>query len=339
MFDLPDAKRIRRSDLNRSRSSSPSSDISQTEANATLLQAKLAAIYGPIEYDVPLASTEAKRDGWEDVHARERVAGKKESQRKQERDGDTDSNSTSENEEETTTSLLARNPSPTPSEHEYEFSLFRPSHTSTAINQPHSQTIILSSSPGPREGRILSSRPLSHFIAKKADGKRKAELQYAAVSGEQVLQGRERRAWGLEVQWRVRVLRDGVLSVNVKPGQSAEGDQWPSSGSTTTALRDIEVGGKSKPHKPNKKRRIFLRTQARKREIAEEARKKARAGKEEAEKEKRTRLNRAKKVKRRLKEKAKKAEGGGGNVGTIVGKEEEEGGVERNGGRGNVDMN
>jgi hypothetical protein len=113
------------------------------------------------------------------------------------------------------------------------------------------------------------------------------------VSGEDVLKAGKKKAWGLEVPWRVTVLL-----------QSS-----PSSKSKPTQLSKQREGEDGKKTKPNKKRRIILRERKKKKDSADEARRKEREVKEEAEREKKTRRNREKKVKRKLKEKAKKEEG------------------------------
>ncbi|CZT05620.1 hypothetical protein WAI453_004895 [Rhynchosporium graminicola] len=327
MFDLPDAKRIRRSDLLRSRSSSQSSDTSQTEANATLLQAKLAAIYGPIEYDEPsptqISIEKGSSSQVEGSIESEGRGGKRRRIETAQEEGRisspfSESQEDSEDEEDVTERRRVR--SPTPEEHEYEFSLFRThsSHPSSASQIQQPQTIILSSSPGPGEGRILRSRPISHYIVDTADGAKRAQWEYAAVSGEDVLRGQERRAWGLEVRWRVRVLKNGELVV---PSRDYFSESFASLKPMSGFRGDQDQSSEKKKVKPNKKRRIILRVQARKRELAEESRKKAeemerktREEKEEAAKEKKIRLNREKKMKRKLKEKARKAEAGGGAV-------------------------
>jgi hypothetical protein len=124
----------------------------------------------------------------------------------------------------------------------------------------------------------------------------RARFHFAAVSGEEVLRGRMRRNWGLEVPWRVRILRG--------TSTSALGLKVEVRGTVTAQSAD---GVSERRRKPGKKRRVILRERRRKIEAREEARRKEREGKEEAEREKRTRRNREKKVKRKMKEKALKA--------------------------------
>ncbi|KAH7309977.1 hypothetical protein BKA65DRAFT_485197 [Rhexocercosporidium sp. MPI-PUGE-AT-0058] len=353
MFDLPDAKRIRRSDVNRSRSSSPTSgNDTDTEAREALLQAKLAAIYGPLEFDVPSQSqshsqsqsppknlvADGEAGGTGDGNMREtrsRRIGREGKEGNTRNDPNSSSDSDSNTEDDSKNTHRSSPPQEEQGQ-EYEFALFRPSNTTQ-------QTIILlpPSTAAQEQGRILHPRPQSFYVTPKAEGDKRKEWEAAAVSGEDVLKGKERRHWGLEVRWRVRVLRAGETvgqqdksnSVSIcKPKSKAEvkaeavvaeaEQQVPS------APQDPQTGlhgplstpgqePKAKP-KPNKKRRILLREKKRARYMAEAARKRAREGKEEAEKEKRTRRNREKKAKRRLKEKARKAEAGGGKEGDGV---------------------
>jgi hypothetical protein len=143
------------------------------------------------------------------------------------------------------------------------------------------------------------------------------------VSGEDILKARKKRAWGLEVPWRVTVLLQTSPNSKSKPTQIS--NLTPASNSN---VRKGEEAAEKKT-KPNKKRRIILRERKKKKDSAEEARRKEREAKEEAEREKKTRRNREKKVKRKLKEKAKKAEAPGGV--------EEDEGVVENGDDGTKD--
>lgn len=249
-----------------------------------------------------------------------------------------DSDSESDTSSTNTTDTSHPNPSADSSskdqdlEQEYDFLLFH-SHSS----QPSPQKIILSTSDEPSgTGQILRPRPHSYFLAPKATGSRRAELDFAAVSGDDVRAERGRRHWGLEVPWRVRLLRpDGTLiPASRPPSKHPTSNSRPTDGvDTALGLNNVnnaqlvtltdradarsETGTRTKP---NKKRRILLRERKRKRDVAEEARRKERESKEEAEKEKRTRRNREKKVKRRMKEKAKKMEAGiGGDAGGDAG--------------------
>lgn len=115
-----------------------------------------------------------------------------------------------------------------------------------------------------------------------------------ALSGEMVQSLAARRAWGLEIPWRVRVIHTGGANNNaVKPKSESIAEDM-----------DVEEGSRKRP---GKKRRIILRSRKKAKDELAERRRREFEAKEGADKEKRTRKNREKKVKRRLKEKAKKS--------------------------------
>lgn len=147
------------------------------------------------------------------------------------------------------------------------------------------------------EGGFVRSRDPRVWIVGRAVGERKVQFETAAISGDEILRRRADRDWGLEIPWRVRVVK---IREKLKPGQKGE--------KAVKELEEVVEEGKRK--KPGKKRRIVLRQRKKKIEEDKERRRKEKELKEETEKEKRTRRNREKKVKRRLKEKAKKAGGG-----------------------------
>jgi hypothetical protein len=186
-------------------------------------------------------------------------------------------------------------------EQEFEFRLFS-THNPTA---PTTHKILLK---GPEEDEagegafILPRRDRKFYIAEKAQGPDFLHYQASAVSGEDVLKAGKKRAWGLEVPWRVTVLQS-----TSPPASKSKSNPTSASNSESKLKEGEEVEKKTRP---NKKRRIILRERKKKKDSAEEARRKEREAKEEAEREKKTRRNREKKVKRKLKEKAKKASGG-----------------------------
>ena len=150
---------------------------------------------------------------------------------------------------------------------------------------------------------LVKQRRLGYYIAEKADGERKREFEVAALSGENVLRMQRSRAWGLEVPWRIKVIKvSSKRKVNTVDGVEKE--------NLVFGITDEDEEGKRK--RPGKKRRIVLRERQKKRD-ALAARRKKEKDEKEAEREKRTRKNRERKIKRRLKDKAKKA-GEGANV-------------------------
>jgi hypothetical protein len=139
------------------------------------------------------------------------------------------------------------------------------------------------------DGGFLGGRDPRVFIVGRAEGERRAGFASAAVTGEDVLEWRRRRAWGLEVPWRVMVVRTWGRVV----GGGRQGGEV--------------VGAEGRRKRPGKKRRIELRGRRKKGAEAAERRRREGEEREAAEREKRTRRNREKKVKRKIKEKAKKA--------------------------------
>ncbi|RDL35416.1 uncharacterized protein BP5553_07347 [Venustampulla echinocandica] len=282
MFDIPDAKRIRRSELStRSQSSSPGPSSPDPELEAQL-QARLASLYGPVVLppsgprpNTPTKTRHATSDG-------------------EESDPEPDGG---------------------PGAQEFEFRLFAAPSQNSAHPSSIPQKIILELEDEDlgEGGFIVRDRDLGYYFAGPAEGEIKSRFEAVARSGEEVLRLSTGRAWGLEVPWRVRVLR-------VVGGKAAAG------GGVRVEVVDADVNNPGKRTKPGKKRRIILRERKRTAEAVEEQRRREMEFKEETEREKKSRRNRGKKVKRRAKEKAKKAEGNQEEGAVVVGVSE--GGVE-----------
>lgn len=292
-FDLPDAKRVRRSDLYTSRSPSSSPGPAADPTLESALHSRLAALYGPI----PIPSTDPAPSNPTRTPKASASA-------------DADVQPEQENPQES-----QEEP------HEFEFRLFSAPKYSND-NDIQAQKIILAS-PSSEHGDggfVTRERDRRFYIAEPATGERKQRFVFAAVSGEEVLNLARRRAWGLEVPWRVKAIRvtstststsvpkskskvnaslDLHLHLASKTGHSLEYGQ----GEVLIQVHPSEKGKR----KPGKKRRIVLRERQRKVVQREEAKKRERERGEEAEREKRTRRNRVKKVKRKMKEKALKA--------------------------------
>jgi hypothetical protein len=197
---------------------------------------------------------------------------------------------------------------------EFEFRLFSTPTTSKDTNgtQTKAQKILLRESEEETgEGAfILPRRDHKFYISAKAHGEELARFKSSAVSGEDVLKAGEKRAWGLEVPWRVTVLQSTAKpnpSSNSKPTKISISESNPGTKARKEGKEREKRVEAEKKTKPNKKRRIILRERKKKKDSAEEARRREREEREEKEREKKTRRNREKKVKRKLKEKAKKA--------------------------------
>lgn len=187
-------------------------------------------------------------------------------------------------------------PIPETAERSYEFHLF--STTSAEALPP---TIVLEAEKNGEGagdgGFVVPERGVGYYTAAAAEGEQKRRYETTAVDGYTVAQWANRRNWGMEVPWRVKVI-----------WQSRS--ERPRTQPLASIASSEDQEARKKRTKPNKKRRIFLRQKLKLKVVREEERKKKDAEKEEAEREKRTRRNREKKVKKKLKEKAKKLAGG-----------------------------
>lgn len=289
MFELPASKRytpsifisrssdtnvdfrVRRADLNRTRSSTspPSSRHSTPDPELqSQAQARFAALFGDFSLPEALPATNVKPPE-ETTEQRE-----------------VDLNDEGEEEQG------------------FEFRLF-----SNPTDTPSTRIVLEPEDDNEGDGRFVrQERDRAHYFATPATGDRKIGFETMAVSGETVLAWRNIRARGLEVPWRVNVIKIHSSS-ELKPD-----------GFTQVNITVEDEDKERKKCKPNKKRRVILREKQRKKEKAEEEKRKRNEGKEAAEREKKTRLNRAKKVKRKMKEKAIKA---GDGAATITGATED----------------
>ncbi|KFY62419.1 hypothetical protein V496_04616 [Pseudogymnoascus sp. VKM F-4515 (FW-2607)] len=274
MFDLPNAKRVRRDDLYNSDDGNEDAASPIDDSRARHLQDQLAQLYGPITIPSPDAvapgATEASVDA-----------------------------PPAEAEDEAFEFRLF---APTTIE---ATSITDPSSTTKVAP---TQRIILSNSDDEDQGDgafTIPHRRLSWYIAAPATGTRKAEFEEAAVSSDTVRRERQQRAWALEKPWRVTIIRTGSTSIS----QSATAVKAKKIG-----VRADEGDRKMKKTKPNKKQRIVVRIreralseklEAERLRRAREEEEKATRGVEDAEK--RTARNRERKIKRREREKRKKA--------------------------------
>ncbi|KAI9646504.1 hypothetical protein NHQ30_004497 [Ciborinia camelliae] len=250
MFDLPDAKRVRRSDLYTRSSSSPEPSSPIDPDASARFHEQLASLYGAI----PSHS-----------YATECVL-------------------TPEN---NNAPHLPPSEDDQDQEEEFDFRLF---------SNDKEGKVVLKEEAADKGVFIVKERNKSYYFTGPIEGKRREEYAIAAISGEDVLQGRTHRYWGLEVPWRVRVLKVGI------DGQKMVGNNGLGVSNSSNMKKKGKVG---------KKRRIILREKRRENEAQQEAMTKEKESKEEAEREKRARKNREKKVKRKAKEKALKAAAGG----------------------------
>ncbi|KAK0614109.1 hypothetical protein B0T14DRAFT_570083 [Immersiella caudata] len=250
MFEVPDAKRVRREDLFDSSSERGSSPDEENEIAAARLRTKLNAQLS----NLLAVNVDAGRQGDEDVTMGE--------------DGGDEQ----------------------PPEEEFEFRLFSTSGPS--------QKIVLSTE-GKHEGPALSQRPTSFYVRGELTPEELERFKSAAVNGADVIAEARKRAWGLEVPWRVTEI---VVSTGRKQHRTS------AQAATASGTKATE-GEPGKRKRPGKKQRIKLR----KEEKSKKEDEKKKMTKEEHLKEKKKRLNREKKIKRRQKEKEKKAAMKGGS--------------------------
>ncbi|KAH8587467.1 hypothetical protein B0O99DRAFT_601631 [Bisporella sp. PMI_857] len=154
------------------------------------------------------------------------------------------------------------------------------------------QKIVLFQDEGVGGGGFVELRDPRIFVVPPAEGERKAAFELMAVDGEAVLHAARKRAWGLEVPWRVRTIK---ITASRKCREDA--------GKNPSAT-DSQNGKKKKP---GKRQRIILRQRTKKIAELETRLKLENQRKEEAERDKKARRNREKKLKKRMKEKASKA--------------------------------
>ncbi|EHL03836.1 hypothetical protein M7I_0026 [Glarea lozoyensis 74030] len=178
---------------------------------------------------------------------------------------------------------------------EFEFRLFS-TPTNTTSEPIHAQKIILDDDDSGKGngGFVIPRRNSDYYFTTSAQGEAKWGFEHAAVNGEDVLKAQKQRAWGLEVPWRVTVIK--------VPGRLKQ-KKTLGTRSAVTELNDGEV----KRRKPGKKHRIIIRKRTKQMAEAEEKKRAEAALKDETEREKRTRRNREKKLKKRQKEKDEKA--------------------------------
>ncbi|KAF8457318.1 hypothetical protein BGX38DRAFT_1139610 [Terfezia claveryi] len=275
MFELPQTKRVRRSDL-RSPSFSPPPTTTHPRLHPDAAQQKLNSFLStllPLELPSPSHS------------------------------------------QSNPPSPLSNADKPPPEdEPEYDFPLFTP-HPTASTSQPISNRVVLRSPPPPPtvEDVYLTSyhalaatqhRPLTYYFASPSSS---SPILSCAISGEDILAHARRDKWlGQTYAWRLITVPASPTSTT-KPPPSPPPD-W----------------GKWKRCKPGKKRRIYLRQAALKKEVqklALGAQRQAEAERKKKEEEeatlKRMLKNRERKAKKRAREKAKKlaAGGGGGAMG------------------------
>lgn len=279
MFGIPDAKRVRRSELDdRSSVSSDDSDEVSRDRLRETLHAKLANSFAWDPIPAPVAASAPPQTP--SVHSKTiptTMSGGV-SQPKDLAGGD--------REESTATDEEQDEPLP----EEFEFRLFGgPGLAATKIvlekDRPYK----------PGEGTIVSRRPISFYFSRPATGNARARYEASVVTFDQIMERSQQRLWGLERPWKT------VATINISSKGKAKG---PSNATMVVATDGGEMNKTRK--RPGKKKRIKKRKMA---EVSKERRaaeEKAKLDKEEHLKAKKKRLNLVKRLRSRAKAKEKK---------------------------------
>ncbi|KAF3811364.1 hypothetical protein GCG54_00001685 [Colletotrichum gloeosporioides] len=169
MFELPDAKRVRRQDLQSdSEDEAPVRDEQQDAELLAKLHARMAGMIdlGSLEQPSPTPKKNA-------------------------------ADKTTEEEDAAMGDAAADEPA---EPEEFEFRLF-----STA---PATKIALVDEDERAMEGDgdMVRKRPLSYYVAEEASAAAREEFAAAAVSGEDVLERAKQRWWGMEMPWRVTTI-------------------------------------------------------------------------------------------------------------------------------------
>ncbi|EGS17221.1 uncharacterized protein CTHT_0065390 [Thermochaetoides thermophila DSM 1495] len=315
LFELPNAKRVRREELYDSdRPSSPEVDGLEAELLRAQLNARLS---GVLSFRVPTPSPPPPPPppaptANETQHSKRQQQQQQQQQQEEEEEEEEEGEEGEDNDDDDASSSssfpsspLDSNPQPPPQppqrrDSSLEIFSFR------LFSSAPPQKVVLPADDDPAAGYTgppIKPRPLSYYIRGELTPEQKAQIQHAAVSGRDVLTAARQRAWGLELPWRVTTIR---VAVGGTPGKAGTTSTSRGAAQTIAAVEEGEGDGQEKKKKkkcrPGKKTRIALRKRDQKRRV-EEAKK---LSKEEYLREKKKRLNREKKLKRRAKEKEKK---------------------------------
>ncbi|OHE96426.1 hypothetical protein CORC01_08349 [Colletotrichum orchidophilum] len=267
MFELPDAKRVRREELEESSEDEAAGHDEQQDADLLAkLHARMAGMLdlGDVE-QVPTGTTAPVPT-----------------------DGDTGGDCDGGDD----------------GPEEFEFRLFTTSNPTTKIALVDEDERALAG-----DGAMIRKRPLSYYIAGEPTPEARAELAFAAVSGEEVLERARQRWWGMEQPWRVTAVPS--TAPPAPPAPPAEKGSSTSKAADAAGTKEEADAAAARRRRPGKKKRIALRVKERERKKKSEEAEKFKAGKEEALKEKKKRLNRLKKLRKRAKAKeGKKGDGG-----------------------------
>ncbi|KAK2023993.1 hypothetical protein LX32DRAFT_697500 [Colletotrichum zoysiae] len=266
MFELPDAKRVRREDLDQSSEDEAEAHDEQQDAELLAkLHARMAGMLDLTGIDQQEAPENTKTTTTTTTDGPGRDA--------QNGEGEGDGGA-----------------------EEFEFRLFATTDPATKIALVDEDERALMG-----DGAMLRPRPLSYYIAGEPTPEARAEMAFAAVSGDEVLARARQRWWGMEMPWRV---------TRVPGGTSGTSSSKTAAAANSGDGAAEEEAAAARRRRPGKKKRVALRIREREKKKKAEEQERAKMGKEEALKEKKKRLNRLKKLRKRAKAKeGKKADG------------------------------
>lgn len=185
-----------------------------------------------------------------------------------------------------------------PQEEEFEFRLFSTSASKTAAP---AKVVLAASDDEDADlgegGFTVPTRPVSYYVVGEPSAEELKRYQQAATTGEDILLGARKRAWGLERPWK-------VVGITVPHKTLKELGVAKPLSSQTGGGGDNVIEKKRK--RPGKKRRIAVRIKIKAEKDKQEKEAELKMSKEEHLKEKKKRLNRERKLKRRAKEREKK---------------------------------
>ncbi|OAA66102.1 hypothetical protein ISF_03940 [Cordyceps fumosorosea ARSEF 2679] len=172
MFELPEAKRVRREDLGDSDQSDVDEDnaAGNDAAMQSRVNAQIAAALGLDDDDEPPVSAEPIEHNTDNSTQRTNAA---------QVDGDADPDK----------------------EQGYEFNLFS---TAGPGGSTKTAKVILEDPAAPLgDGAFVRPRPLSFFTTKTVSAKEKEQYSYAAVTGAEIVRWSTQPSWGMAMPWKV----------------------------------------------------------------------------------------------------------------------------------------
>lgn len=182
MFELPEAKRVRRQDLHDSSSDDDSADDNVDSAIRARLNERLSGMFS---LDLGTDSLGKKPANGDPAAAKADDQGQPDD-------------------------AAAGGPPPAAVEEAFEFRLFSTGETTKVVLAPEDDGL-----KGGEEGGIASARPVSFYVRGELSPEEREWFRNATVSYEDLVKAAGQRAWGLEVPWK-------VTRVTVKPGKGTD---------------------------------------------------------------------------------------------------------------------